>query len=94
MITDRYVVSDLNLIINLHTVSNDGFSESRTVDGRIRADFNIVTDFNDTNLRNLGAYALLIHVVPKAVRTDDGSVVKNHPFTYLGKFAYANHGIK
>ncbi len=51
--SNDYVVRDLHEIIDLHAFLDPSPAKPRAVDGRVRADLNIVVDLNDAELLNL-----------------------------------------
>ncbi len=53
MRTYMTIVAYLDLIIELDAVFNHGISQGATIDGRIRANFYIVADFDSAGLRDL-----------------------------------------
>ena len=61
-----YVVSDLDLIVYFGALAYHGATESRPIERRIRSDFDITFDHNDSDLRDLGVFSLH-HLVTKSV---------------------------
>ena len=53
MLTNNAVVADLHEVVDLRTGTDAGPPEATAVDRRIRADLNVVANFNEANLRNL-----------------------------------------
>ena len=50
---DRHVVPDLNLIVDFCPFSDNGVTQAAAVDGRTRADFDVVLDQHTSGLRDL-----------------------------------------
>ena len=66
-----HIMRDLNEIIYLHILANDGASHHRAVDGRVSANLHVVFDDDIAYLRDLLIHALCVRFKTKAVRTDD-----------------------
>ena len=60
VITDLHVMCDLNLIIELDPVADQGIGQGAAVDGGIGADFDIITNTHSANLGNFLPVASLI----------------------------------
>ncbi|MNJ02161.1 hypothetical protein D3C73_1620260 [compost metagenome] len=52
MITDLNVVGDLDLVVELHTITENGIGQCAAVDSGIHANLYIVTDQHTTDLGN------------------------------------------
>ena len=49
----RHVVADLDLIVELHAILDDGVADRAAIDGRVGADFHIRADLHAAQLRDL-----------------------------------------
>jgi len=75
-ITDLHVVRDLNLIVELATLTNHGVINRSAVNCGVRTNLAIITNANGTCLRNLDPLAA-IACEPKSIRTDDCTRMDN-----------------
>ena len=55
---DHAVVADLHEVVDFGALADDGFAETRAVDGGVGADFDIVVDFHDADLVDLHVAAV------------------------------------
>ena len=62
-------MSNLNLIIELHAIFNDGVLDGSAIDGRTRPHFYVVTNTHTTNLRDLDPNTGLVGNA-KTIRAD------------------------
>src|SRR5437899_3231380 len=74
---DYYVVRDLHEIVDLYALLNPGPAKTSAVDGRVRADFDIVIDLDNPELRNF-LVLVIHHLKSKTVRADHHAAVNNH----------------
>ena len=75
--TDYDVVRDLHEIVDLYAFLNPGPAKTGPVDGRVRADLDIVVDLNNAELLNL-LLSAIDHFKTKTVRTDDCAAVNDY----------------
>src|SRR5919198_5271554 len=73
---DLHVVSDLHEVVDLGPAADDRQPQGRAVDGRVRADLDVVVDQHGADLRDLPV-RLAIEGVAEPVGADDGARV-NH----------------
>ena len=69
MRTNPAVVRNVNHIVELGPVSNDGCAQSCAVDASIRANLNVGANFNRPDLRHF-AIAARLHLKTETVRAD------------------------
>ena len=69
---------DLYEIIDLHALPDPRPAKPRAVDGRVRADLDIIVDLNDAELLNL-LLSVIDHFKTETVRTDDCTAVNDYP---------------
>ena len=86
MFTNRHVVTDLDKVVNFRASLDPCTTEARAIDGRVCPNLDVVIDLNDPGLRDflLGTVAKF---VTEAIRTNDGSRMKNHAVTDRAAFA-------
>ena len=77
MPADHNVVRDLNEIVDLDPLLNPGSSEPGAIDSCVRADFDIVIDLDNPELRDF-LVAVLDEFEPETVRSDHGAAVDDH----------------
>ena len=70
MLADFHVVRDLDEIINLRALADDGRAERAAVNRHVRADLHVIADDDVANLRNFAVDAAVQHVA-ESVRADD-----------------------
>lgn len=70
ILTDVAVVRDLDLIVDLGTAPNSRFVEGRPIDGRIRADLDVVFEHNAAPLSHGNRSPFRIRDVTKSVSTE------------------------
>ncbi len=76
VIADRYVMSNMDQIINLHPITDDGIVESAAIDGRIRADLHVVADHDNANLLQLDPL-VAVRGKTETIRTNDSARVND-----------------
>ena len=76
MRSDAHVVADLNLIVELDAFLDNRILERAPIDGRVRADLDIITDAHATDLRNLDP-AAVIFCDSETIGADHGPGVNN-----------------
>src|SRR6185369_10161220 len=74
MLADHAVVTDLDLVVELATVTNHSVIERPTVDGRTGSDFDIAANHHPTDLGNLDPLPL-VRREAKTVGADDDAGV-------------------
>lgn len=77
MPADHNVVRDLNEIVDLDPLLNPSSSEPGAIDGRVRADFDIVIDLDNPELRDF-LVPVLDGFEPETVRSDHGAAVDDY----------------
>jgi hypothetical protein len=70
------VMSDLDEIVDLRAASNPGLVQGRAIDGRVRADFDIVFDDDATTLSHRDGTTGFVRHVAEAVRAEHDSGLK------------------
>src|SRR5256714_14869337 len=86
MFSDDHVVSDLHQIVDLYPFLNPCSAETRAVDGRVRADFNVIINLNYPDLGNLSLPAVF-EFKSESVRANDDSSVNDYPRSNFRAFA-------
>src|SRR5690606_38399674 len=76
------VVPNLDLVVELHPIFNDGVAQGPAIDAGVGTDFHIVTDANGAQLFNFFP-TTLGGCEAKAVRTDDRTAMEEAALTYL-----------
>jgi hypothetical protein len=79
MLTNGYVVGDLNLIVYFGTFSNPSLAKSRSVNRSIGTNLDVIINLNDPHLRDFDMMALFILSKAKSITADDGTTVHNNP---------------
>src|SRR6476620_5275254 len=74
---DANVVADLNEIVNLGPGANDGVIEAAAIDGRVRADLDVLLDDAPPNVRNLVVDSVAEHVA-KAIASQASAGLHHH----------------
>ena len=77
---DMHVMSDLDLVIELHSTLDDGVFQSTAINSRVCTNFHIVTDTHATQLGNFFP-DILVNGNAESVRTDDNAGVNENPRT-------------
>ena len=72
-----HVVGDLDEVIDLASLADDGATEAGAIDGGIGPNLDVITDLHNAGLRNLDMPSLL-ELITKATGTDDGTRLKDH----------------
>src|SRR5262249_39744797 len=75
---DYHVMRDLHQIINFRSRLNPGSTKTRSIDGRVRTDFHVVVDLDNSDLRHF-LLTLRCHFEAEPVCADDHSTVQNYP---------------
>src|SRR4051812_46556948 len=88
MPADDHVVAHLDEVIDLRSLADNRPAESRAVERRIRADFNVVPQFNNAYLRHFLVPAF-DKLIAKAVGTNHRSGLESHA---LSQSAFRGHG--
>src|SRR5208337_4018037 len=70
MLADFHVVGDLDKIINLRALADDGRAERAAVNRHVRADFHVVAKDDVADLRHLAVDAAVEHIT-ESIRADD-----------------------
>src|SRR2546423_2505410 len=70
--TDFHVVSDLNEIVDLRSVTDDSVVDASAIDRRIRADLDVISNNAAAHVRNLRMFIAARHVA-KSVRAKDAA---------------------
>src|SRR6266498_6068845 len=77
MFSDDDVMRDLDEIVDLHALLNPSAPEAGAIDSRIRADFDVVIDLDNPELRNF--FVPILHKFEsETVRSDDRAAVNDH----------------
>ena len=69
-VADRYVVRDLDVVIQLHAVADDGIVQRAAGDGGVGADVAVVADFDATELGDTHPVAVAGGSITEAVAAD------------------------
>ena len=77
MRTDTHVVANLDLVVQLDTIFDDGVVEGATIDGRVGAYFHIIAYDHPPDLRNLGSVSLFFARNTKTVCANDCAGMDN-----------------
>lgn len=77
MFADLDVVSDLNEVVDFCTFADDGSSEARSINGGIRADFDVIFDDDDSELGDFCMFTVNFFEA-EAIAADDGSRVEDN----------------
>ncbi len=78
VIADKHVMGNLDLVIQLDAVPDHRIVQCASIDRRIGANFNVITDHDTTNLRNLDP-ALAFPGKTKTVAANDCSCLNDCP---------------
>src|SRR5258706_8042571 len=70
--TDFHVMSDLNEVVDLGSVTDDGVVDASAIDRRVRADLDVVSNNAAADVRNLRVFIAARHVA-KSVRAKDAA---------------------
>src|SRR5258706_6048548 len=70
--TDFHVMSDLNEVVDLGSVTDDSVVDASAIDRRVRADLDVVSDNAAADVRNLRMLVSARHVA-KSVRAKDAA---------------------
>src|SRR5205807_2465214 len=76
MLPDSYVVRDLDKVIDLGSLANDGLAKGRTIDGRPGTDLHIILNSDNAHLWNLVMSAFMRNKTV-SVRADHGARVND-----------------
>src|SRR5450756_1399569 len=79
---DDHVVRDVNEVVNLRALTDDGRAERGAINGRVRADFHVVVNNDVADLQHF-AMAAFVEYIAVAVRADDGSGVNGDAISDL-----------
>ena len=82
MTANRDIVGDMDEVIDFCTLTNDGGAEGAAIDGRVRANLDVVVDDDVTDLKDFPMAALIEHVT-KAVGANNGTGVDGDAMTDL-----------
>ena len=93
MFTNVDVVTNLNEIVQLHTIFNDGVLQSTAINAGIGTDLNITPNADSTQLFNFDP-CTLVHRKAKAIGANDHTSVNNATFTNLAIFAQCDSGFE
>ncbi len=93
MRTDAHVMCNLNLIIELATLLNDGVVQSSAVNRGIGTYFDIITDDNRANLRDL-VPLIFLHHQSKSVSTDHYPGMQNTSICNAHRMTQRNAAVK
>jgi hypothetical protein len=75
VIADNNVVGNLHEIINFYAIPDPRLAEARAVNRDIGPDLDIIPHHHNADLRDLGAHALLVHLVAEAIAANHRPVV-------------------
>src|SRR5437016_4522997 len=75
--SDHDVVRDLHQVVDFHAFLDPRPAKARAVDGRVRADLNIIVDLNDAELLNL-LLSAIDHLKTKTVGPDNSAAVNDY----------------
>src|SRR5204862_2784357 len=89
---DRHAVGDVHEVVDLGAGADARFADGRPIDGRIRADLNVVFDDYQGRLRNLEVRAVRLPREPESVAAEHDAVVQNHAVS--DNDAVANRGVR
>jgi hypothetical protein len=76
------VVSDVRQIIDLRAATDKRITECSAIDGRIRADLNIIVNFNAAQMRETLQRAALRTLIAESFTADHGTRIDYHASTY------------
>src|SRR5690606_31554005 len=79
--TDLDVMGDLDLVIQLDAVADDGIADSATIDGGIGTDLHVITDQHAADLGDLLPTAAVVGKA-EAFATDHCTGLNDHPLTH------------
>ena len=82
---DAHVVRDLHEVVDLRARADDCVVDAATIDGRVRADLDVVLDDATSDVRDLHMGSAALHVA-ESIRCDARAGVDHHPV--------ANHGTR
>ena len=91
---DNDVVADLNEVVDLGAGGDAGGLKTGSVDGGVRADFDVIFDDDDAELLEFGVLALRVGGVAKAAGADDGAGLKDDAVADLAPFADRDMGME
>src|SRR5262245_47059791 len=88
--TDCDAVRDLNQVVDLGAGANASLSYCRSIDRRVRANFDVVFDEDIGKLRDLQVRPICLLDEPEAVAPDHNAVVKDHaiPDSHVGAYRH------
>lgn len=75
VIADLAIVADVHLVIEFDAVADAGDSQSCAVNAGIRANFDVVSDFDRAHLRKLAVMPVFVERETEAIGTDDRACV-------------------
>ena len=93
MLPDIYIVGDLHEIIDLGAAANHGLAQSRTIDGCVCANLNIIFDHDNADLWNLDP-TFAAAGIAETVAANDHTRVKYHPIADAASMSNHHVGMK
>ena len=87
------VVANLNQVVELDAIFNDGVLQSTSVDAGIGTNFNIIANGNSAQLFNFFP-STLVQRKPKTISADDHTCMNNATLTNFAVFAQRHPGFK
>src|SRR4249920_494239 len=93
MLPDIHIVGDLHEIVDLGAAAYHRSAQSRTIDGCICTNLNVIFDHDNTDLWNLDT-TLAAAGIAETVAADDHTRVKYHPITDAASMSNHDVGMK
>src|SRR5512136_1310628 len=92
VLADHAIVSDLHQVVDLGPALDEGYFQSGTIDGRVRAYLHIILDHHDAYLRYL-VPPLAVRRVTEAVTSNDGAGMDDYSVADAAPFPYDDVGM-
>src|SRR5437660_5071903 len=86
MFSDHNVVRNLDEVVDLDSFLDPSPAEARAINGCVGADFHVVVDLNDSDLRNF-LVSSLDEFEPETIRTDNRAAVNDNARANLSSLA-------
>lgn len=93
VLADRDIMGDLHEIIDFSATANQGLTQSRAIDSGVGADFDIVFNHDDTDLRNLDAL-FAAPGIAKTIAADHHTGVQYDPVSQAAAIPHHDIGMK